>query len=267
MKKIFIFLLFFGMLSFCTALPNAYAADNIKNYIDVVRDIRGENSPEIVDSGIIGWTEVLPVGIPVKDALKDDGRKIAFLTFDDGPSKSVTPDILDILKRYNIKATFFVVGSMARNNGDIIKRIYDEGHTIANHSYSHQYNYIYSSISNLMGEIDSTNNILRGFLGSDFTTDIFRFPGGAFGSSYSSFKTALAQYGYSYINWNVSTGDASGNNVPSYLLINNVKTQSKGNDHIIILMHDLGSKHTTVEALPAIIEYLKSQDYEFKKLI
>lgn len=260
-------LIFFFSLLFLTLLPaNAAAADNfIRDYIEASRASQDEVSRGTVDDGTVKWMEVLPDSIPAFDALNNDGKKIAFLTFDDGPSKNVTPAILDILKKYNIKATFFMVGGMAINNGDMVKRIYSEGHSIGNHSYYHRYSY--NGVADFMGEVELCESVLKGILGKDFPVKLFRFPGGSFGSKDSSLKTALVEHGYSYINWNVSTGDASGNNVPANLLISNVKAQSRGNDHIVVLMHDLGSKHTTVEALPSIIEYLISQGYEFKKLM
>lgn len=265
MKKKAVLIFVFSLLVFFALETEAYAEDNLKYYINYTRgtDIQ---TGQVLNSGQTGWDEILPQTIPVKDTLNKDGRKTAFLTFDDGPSSNITPQILDILHKYNIKATFFIVGRMARNNTEIVKRIFSEGHSIANHSYSHEYSYIYSNVDNLMGEVYACDDVLKSILGNDFTTRVFRFPGGAFGSSYSTFKSVLNERGYDFINWNVETGDATGYNVPVNLLVGNVKTQSKGVEDIVVLMHDLGTKYTTAEALPSIIEYLMSQGYEFKKL-
>ena len=96
----------------------------------------------------------------VEEALAEEdskeNKKIAYLTFDDGPSRTVTPQILDILAKYDIKATFFVVGKYAEKNPDILRRIYEEGHVIGNHTYSHNYNYIYKNVSNFVRELDAT---------------------------------------------------------------------------------------------------------------
>lgn len=255
---------------FLTVVPaKAYAGTQVKDYIQYTREARSGSGTGMTNDGEIQWIEIMPeilVGIPIKDALINDGRKIAFLTFDDGPSRTITPTILDILKQYNIKATFFIVGSMARSYADIVRRVYSEGHAIGNHSYSHEYGYLYSSTQNFMGEVNSCDSVLKSILGQDFSTKAFRFPGGAFGNTYSAYKTALNQHGYDYINWTTSSGDSERNGVPVSELIENVKQTSYGKDHIVVLMHDLGSKYTTTQALPYIIEYLKSQGYEFRKL-
>ena len=91
---------------------------------------------------------------------ENDGSKIAYLTFDDGPSLKATPLILDILNEYDIKATFFVLGSMAENNPDMLKRIHEEGHKIGNHSYSHNYKYIYKSVDNFLEDCKSFQKII-----------------------------------------------------------------------------------------------------------
>lgn len=245
------------------------SGSQLKDYIQETRKPQGETK---ADGGGIEWIDVIkPVlkeeGIPVKDAFSDDGKKVAFLTFDDGPSGNVTPEILDILKEYDIKGTFFVVGKMAKNNSEILKRISSEGHSIGNHSYSHEYSYLYSSGVNFMSEIRACDSVFKSILGEAFETKLFRFPGGAFGNSYSSYKTLLSEHGYAYINWNALSGDSEGNYVPEDALIKRVIATSAGKDHIVVLMHDLGSKSTTAKSLPAIIEYLKSQGYVFKKLL
>lgn len=253
----------------CIPVKAAAAGSKIEGYIKTTRKADIERKEDWPGELQIQWVQVIkkPEGIPVKDAFNGDGKRIAFLTFDDGPSKNVTPAILDILKRYDIKATFFVVGSMAKGNGEIVKRIVSEGHSIGNHSYSHEYGYLYRNVKNFMGEINATRSVLKGILGEGFETRLFRFPGGSFGNNHASLKAALKENGYEYINWNVSNGDSAGHNIPARSLIANVKESIHGKDHIVVLMHDLGSKHTTVEALPSIIEHLISQGYEFKKLI
>lgn len=273
MKKVITTAILVFVLLFNCVYANAANLENqMKDYIHSVREVQDLDDAAESDGSEAQWITVVkpipkPDGIPVKDAFNSDDKKIAFLTFDDGPSSNVTPAILDILKENNIKATFFVVGSMAKNNSDIIKRIYADGHTIANHSYSHQYSYLYASANNFMEEINACDSVLKNILGQDFETKIFRFPGGAFGNSYSSYKTVLSEHGYDYINWNALSGDAEGNNIPADRLVQSLIGSVEGKDDVVVLMHDLGTKHTTVQALPRIIEYLKSQGYEFNKLI
>lgn len=104
-------------------------------------------------------------------------EKRAFLTFDDGPSKTVTPLILDLLKQENIKATFFVLGSRVEYNPEIINRIFEEGHYIANHGYSHKYSSIYTSIESVLDEYNKTEQCIKTALkNDDYNSRVFRFP-------------------------------------------------------------------------------------------
>jgi len=200
-----------------------------------------------------------------KQVFKKDGKKIAFLTFDDGPSY-LSNDILDILKKYNIKATFFVVGNLARENKSIIERQIKEGHSIGNHTYTHNYKNIYSSVDVFVNEVDKTQNVIKSIVGSNYDIKLVRFPGGSFGDRLNPYKEAIKKKGYYNMDWNALNGDAEGNNIPKEKLIQNVKSTIEGKNHVVVLMHDCAAKKTTVEALPDIIEYLISQGYEFKAL-
>lgn len=197
---------------------------------------------------------------------QEPSGKVAYLTFDDGPSANITPRILDILDEHNIKATFFMLGNMAESNPDLVKRVRANGHSIGNHSYSHNYNYIYAHSNNFLGEVYRTDEILKGILGSSFNSKLFRFPGGSFESYKNQYKNDLKNIGFRYYDWNALNGDAEGNNIPASSLINRVKETTRGQKELIVLMHDSSSKATTAEALPQIIEYLKGQGYTFDKL-
>lgn len=192
--------------------------------------------------------------------------KIAYLTFDDGPSKQITPLILDILQDYDIKATFFVIGKMANLNPDIIKRIHDEGHSIGHHSYSHRYSYIYKNTDNFLGELNSTEKVLKNILGEEFETRLLRLPGGSFEKYKHKFLEAAIEAGYKNYDWNSLNGDAEGIDLSKDRLINRLKATTKGKKEIIVLMHDIDSKKTTVDALPDIIDYLINEGYEFRVL-
>lgn len=197
---------------------------------------------------------------------KTKDKKIAYLTFDDGPSKHSTPEILDILSEYDIKATFFVLGKMAKINPDMIKRINEEGHSIGHHSYSHNYSYIYKNTNNFFGELNSTEKVLKDILGEDFETKLLRMPGGSFEKHKQKFLKLAKESGYRNYNWNALNGDAEGISIPKDKLVNRLKSTAKGKKEIIILMHDTDAKKTTVEALPEIIEYLIKEGYEFRAL-
>lgn len=204
--------------------------------------------------------------VNVEEVFKKDGKKTAFLTFDDGPSKDVTPKILNILEKNNIKATFFVTGQMAEENKELLIQEYKSGNAIGNHSYSHNYKKVYSGIEGFKQEFDTTNSILKSILGDNFNSRLFRFPGGSFEKYKNPYKDYVRGKGYVYIDWNALNGDAEGVGFSAERLINRLKSTAGGQEDLVILMHDAAGKKSTAEALPTIIEYLKAQGYEFKIL-
>lgn len=193
--------------------------------------------------------------------------KVAYLTFDDGPSQAVTPLILDVLKKENIKATFFVLGSCVEKNPELLRREYLEGHYIANHGYTHNYSKIYKDEENPLKEFQKTEKIIQNALGNDeYHSHLFRFPGGYIGGKYGKIKKAagkiLNENDISYIDWNCLTGDAEGANTKEKILENIKKyTAEKGN--VVILMHDAAAKILTYETLEDVIAYLRSEGYTF----
>ncbi|WML35921.1 polysaccharide deacetylase family protein [Clostridium sp. OS1-26] len=199
------------------------------------------------------------------DPYKPDGKKVAYLTFDDGPSTNNTPKILDILKKYNIKATFFVIGQNAEQNSELVKREIAEGHVVGNHTYSHNMKHIYSNPSVFISDLDKGDKVLKSVIGNDYNLKLARFPGGSFGTKLAPFREAAKKAGYHYIDWNDLTGDAERPNVPVSGLLDELKKYTT-QDHVVILMHDAPAKVTTVEALPQVIEYLQSKGYNFDTL-
>jgi peptidoglycan/xylan/chitin deacetylase (PgdA/CDA1 family) len=197
---------------------------------------------------------------------KNKSKKIAYLTFDDGPSTKVTPAVLRVLSDYNIKATFFVVGKMVDANPKMMQRIYEEGHAIGHHSYSHDYNYLYKNLDNFVGELNKTDKAFKSVLGPDFETKLLRFPGGSFEKKKQRFVNHVEKLGYSSYDWNALNGDAEGHGLSKNKLINRLKTSAKGKKEIIVLMHDTDAKRTTAEALPEIIKHLIDEGYEFRTL-
>ncbi len=197
-------------------------------------------------------------------------NKVAYLTFDDGPSSN-TMRILDILDKYGVKATFFVIGKSGRDKE--YKAIVDRGHTIALHTYSHEYSKVYASEKAFFKEIEKISDKVYNLTG--VRSNIIRFPGGSSNTVYKKYcrglmaklKKSVPAKGYFYHDWNVSSGDANGNNIAKNKLINNVKGGCKNKTVVNILMHDTGSaKNTTVSALPAIIEYLLAQGYDIQPI-
>ena len=201
--------------------------------------------------------------IDTENIYKSEEKRV-FLTFDDGPSKKVTPLILDLLQQENIKATFFVLGSRVELNPEIVKRAYDEGHYIANHGYSHKYSQIYASVDTVLDEYYSTESAIRIAIGNE----LFRFPGGSSGGKYRELKRQakerLKENNIAYIDWNVLTGDSEGGKKTVEQLVSRFNETIGTKNSIVILMHDAGDKMTTYEALPQIIQSLRDNGYEFK---
>ena len=196
----------------------------------------------------------------------DGTGKTVYLTFDDGPC-AYTKEFLDILDKYNIKATFFVTNQFP-NYAYLIGEEARRGHSIAVHTYTHSYKAVYSSIENYVKDFNDMNNIIEQQTGSK--TNMFRFPGGSSNTvsrNYSKgIMSSLASYmqslGYEYYDWNVSSGDAAGYGTDRIVTetINGVHR----NNNSVVLMHDIHK--TTLNALPRILETLTSEGYTFKGL-
>ncbi|WP_454052989.1 polysaccharide deacetylase family protein [Clostridium sp. Marseille-Q7071] len=190
-------------------------------------------------------------------------KKTVYLTFDDGPTTNITPQVLDILDRYNIKATFFVIGSLAETNKEVLRDVEIRGHTIGNHTYSHDYDLIYSSVNTFIEDIDKADEVLEDIL-TNYERGLFRFPTGSF-KKYQ-FIEAVKDKGYKHYDWNALNGDAEALNVPVNKLIRNIKKTVGDKNKVIILMHDSQTKQTTVDSLPQIIDYLIEEGYSFETL-
>lgn len=196
------------------------------------------------------------------------GYKVCYLTFDDGPSDN-TLKILDILKKANAKASFFVIST---SKLEYVKRIHNEGHTVALHANLHDYAKIYKNETNYFNDLNAISNKVKNLIGVE--PKIMRFPGGSSNTVSKEYNKKIMtrltkqvqQKGYVYVDWNVDSTDASGNNVPKSKILSNIKNSSKGKGDICVLMHDSSAKKTTVEALPEMICYLRAQGYRFEAL-
>ena len=211
--------------------------------------------------------EELQNAIALKNVKQADTTEsgICYLTFDDGPSDN-TLKILDILDAYGIKATFFVVGTAKTQ---YMPLIVNRGHAIGLHSTTHKYDVIYKDINSYLTDIQGISNIVYNATG--VRSNIIRFPGGSSNAVSAKYcvglMTDLTQrmpsLGYSYYDWNVTSGDASAALVPANTIVNTVLSNAKGKKSICVLMHDTSAKTTTVEALPAIIEGLDAMGFRF----
>lgn len=189
-------------------------------------------------------------------------EKVVYLTFDDGPSEH-TEQILDILDRYGIKATWFILGNTG--NIDKVKEIWDRGHQIGLHSAEHDYEYVYASPDNFVADINEVGAAVRERIG--FMPTLIRFPGGSV-NGYNTgradaFKQAAAEHGWHYFDWNVSIGDSTQPPAPVEQLVENIKREAEGCNSANVLMHDSDFKPTTPDALPQIIEYFIDEGYSF----
>lgn len=199
-------------------------------------------------------------------------QKVCYLTFDDGPNLSITPQVLDVLRKYDVKATFFVVGALVESNPDVARRIFEEGHLLANHSYSHNYKDLYSSTDSFMTEIQKTEELIKGV--GDTEEDYFpliRFPGGSYNAgTYKEqkqiIKAHLDTQGFYYCDWNSLNGDAEGARKDADGLFEYFKKNTNVGKPAVVLMHDAVTKQATVDGLPKIIEYMLNNGYTFLRL-
>lgn len=219
----------------------------------------------------------------VKDILdnkeKSDGKKIVFLTFDDGPSITVTPKVLEVLKNCNVKATFYLIGKnidSSEESRKLVKRTLEEGHALANHTYSHNLKKLYpqnkTSVEYFMEEVEETNAAIKNIVGQDFNTRVLRMPGGYMSREYykdpnlEELNAKLKEKGMYNIDWNAYDFDSEGCKKNALGLLNEVKKSVGTKEKVVLLMHDTYGKEETAKALPQIIEYLKGQGYEFRTI-
>ncbi|MEG0366285.1 MAG: polysaccharide deacetylase [Coprobacillus sp.] len=196
-----------------------------------------------------------------------DGIKTCYLTFDDGPSSN-TEKILKILDEYHIKATFFVTGTSSKDY-HYIKEAYDKGHTIGLHTYSHDYERIYSSLRNYIDDLNQIKEVVYQQTGK--YSKIIRFPGGSSNLVSRKYNVGIMKrlskkvidLGYQYYDWTSINGD--GENIKTVNGLKKKAIEEIGNkEDVMFLMHDSASCEATVKALPSILDYLIKKGYQFK---
>lgn len=197
--------------------------------------------------------------------------KVAYLTFDDGPSP-LTPKVLDVLKQNNLHATFFVVGTCAQDHPDFVKRAYNEGNVIGIHSWTHDYSYIYKNETNFFDDFNKLKDYLHDLLGV-FPT-VCRYPGGTNNTVSQHYSDHIMQKvdpqvkatGIKPYDWNAYAGDAESGPKPSADKIVQNVLSSAGPKTLVVLMHDTGVNSNDVAALPGIISGLRARGYTFGTL-
>ena len=234
--------------------------DDIREYTINYTVVDSSNNKSVITRKVIRKNN----SIPSNNGYIHNGE--IYLTFDDGPSEDTTGYILDVLKEEGVKATFFVTC----NGPDyLIKRMYDEGHTVALHTASHNYSYVYSSVDNYFNDLEKVRNRVKNITGYD--SKIIRFPGGSSNTISRSYQYGIMsqltnmviEKGYRYYDWNVDADDA-GHAYSSSQVYNNVVNYLSYNRANMVLMHDI--KYQTKDAIRDIIRYGKNNGYTFKKI-
>ena len=194
--------------------------------------------------------------------ITENDKKIIYLTFDDGPSYKVTNKILDILKENEVKATFFLIGNEIKDKEDVVKRIYNGGHSIGLHTYTHNFRKIYCDEDKFIQEMLSCRSEIKEVIGIE--PNIIRFPGGSYKHLSKSYLKKLHDNNFRVYDWNIDNCDGLNPKIQPYNLYTKAIKGSDKMDNIILLMHCTDMNKNTCKALPKIINYYKSQGYEFK---
>lgn len=232
---------------------------------DLDYTVSGDYEVTYTATAVTGETSEKKVAIRVKNP----ERKVIYLTFDDGPS-SQTEEILRVLRENDVQATFFVTAQYPRYYR-YLAEAHEDGNVVAPHTYSHKFS-IYESFEDYFKDLEKIQRIIEKYTGE--RSNVIRFPGGSSNHAFAHFNDdpdfmvklcdEVQQRGYQYVDWNADSSDASGSNVPVAKLIKRA-CQLRGNE-ICMLLHDGPKKATTAAALPAIINFYKSQGYEFGTL-
>lgn len=237
-------------------LPYAVAKDDFSNLQLDKPDIAVYDKHTLAERRKQGLTTAMPAISPYREG------KTAYLTFDDGPDNKNTLEILDILAKNNVKATFYVLGRNAKLYPQTVERMFKEGHAIGNHSYDHDYGRLYPSSDNFLAEMEETDEVLHEIIG--MRPLIVRAPGGRIGNFTAAYERMLEENGYVEHDWNVSSADAAPNHPVARDFIDNIDSQTDdGKESAIILMHCSEGHEETVAALPEIIRILKEKGYQF----
>lgn len=252
LKKIGIYLFVLGMIGVCFSMEYyTYQGQEVMWSVD------NQKETETISNAIM----------ENKERKEEAEQKIAYLTFDDGPS-SVTERILDVLKVYNIRATFFLIGSnITEEREGIVTRMVEEGHAIGIHTYSHKAEKMYASAEAFLNDFNLTEQRIYEVTG--LHTKLFRFPWGSANDYLKGIDSEvipeLESAGYVYVDWNVSAEDAVGTPTADSILQNVKKDYSRYHEPVI-LMHDSATSTLTAEMLPDIIVMLKDSGYQFSTL-
>lgn len=255
-------------LSVSTSLSGAQELGAVTTTATPLSDITGDVSPLEFETPYYQdlYPDLYDVLPEVQYSATDP---TVYLTFDDGPSY-VTAEVLDILQEKGVKATFFVMGTgLESESGQaLLKRIADEGHTIAVHTYSHDFTQVYASVESFLDDFYQVWAQIKEITG--VSASIFRFPGGSINVYNANISqdiiSEMLRRGFVYYDWNASADDAVSSTASSASSIFTAATSTRGYTRVILLMHDSYAKDTTAEALPDIIDYYLEMGYTIAPL-
>lgn len=237
-----------------------------EEYMELYPDMYVKNNAKIplaaIDSNVLDYRKYI-FKYPLNDSLQSD-KKVAYLTFDDGPSEN-TREVLEILKKYDIKATFFMIaGSVTPDRYELIKEMIDQGHVVGIHTYSHNYKKIYASVKDYLDDFYLAYTRMYEVTGAQPV--VFRFPGGSYNKYMKGIRkhvmAEMERRGFTYYDWQVSAEDSIGNPTRASITRNVLKDFKKYNKPII-LMHDSSVNDVTVQSLESIIKTIKEAGYTF----
>ena len=253
-------------------LPSLFCiilAVKVKNLERQITELQTETnkSLEIVwqDMEILAEEEAKDENVVSEEVIEQENTKEekkvkkVYLTFDDGPSV-YTRDILDVLKRYDVQATFFVTGMNESTYDECLKEIIADGHSLGIHTYSHEYDEVYRSLENFQNDFNKIRDYIIQHTGEE--VKLYRFPGGSGNGMVSpeireQIMNWLEEEGMIYFDWNVSSGDGGSEVLEPEVIAENCIEGIKTRNTAIVLLHDARGKKNTIEALPLIIEGIK----------
>lgn len=273
LSMILIICLFIQMISLNKKVDSLMDGGSAKNSIAVedteyqqtAVDAMAElTAMEAATEEVMDWEPVTPPAVGVSeeenDASATDEHKV-YLTFDEGPSEN-TLAILDILKKYDVKATFFVIGKEDEDSRAIYQRIVEEGHTLGMHSYSNKYSVIYQSREAFEEDFHALKDYLYEVTGVE--CKYYRFPGGSSNQISNIPMDYCIHYlntqGVIYYDWNVSSGDAANAAFTTEEMVENVTEDVLKYKTSVVLLHDSEDKAATVELVGPLIEALQNMD-------
>ncbi|MGB3260900.1 polysaccharide deacetylase family protein [Paenisporosarcina sp.] len=203
------------------------------------------------------------IPLPKPTTPADPSKPIVYLTFDDGPNR-YTSEHLNIMKKFNVKGTFFFVGNQIASYKSLTQLTYKEGHTLALHSMTHDRNKVYASAQAFVNEMKKETEMIQSLTG--FKPTLVRTPYGSKPYVTSAMRGLLKQEGYKLWDWDVDTLDWQVNEANFQQIIARVKTgvekaRRAKDQHIVILLHD---RVQTTKALPGIISWLQQQGYSIQ---